>query len=83
MKRDSPRGSNIPISFHHLCGSPKCSNYKSGKERCNFRRAVIPKHTPKISHLFFVEDNILFCKSNVVEWRRLMQILGIYENASG
>jgi hypothetical protein len=38
---------------------------------------------PKISHLFFVDDNILFCKSNAVEWRRLMQILGIYENASG
>jgi hypothetical protein len=38
---------------------------------------------PKISHLFFTDDSILFSKSNAVEWRRLMKILSIYEKASG
>jgi hypothetical protein len=24
---------------------------------------------PRLSHIFFADDNVLFCKSNVVEWR--------------
>ncbi|XP_062155084.1 uncharacterized protein LOC133863105 [Alnus glutinosa] len=38
---------------------------------------------PKISHLFFANDCIIFCKSNSVEWRRVLRILGIFEAGSG
>jgi hypothetical protein len=41
----------------------------------------VPKG-PKLSHLFFADDSLLFCKANSVEWRRLTKLLEEYEIAS-
>jgi hypothetical protein len=41
------------------------------------------KDGPRLSHLFFADDNLLFCKANSVEWRRLTKLLEEYEAASG
>lgn len=41
------------------------------------------KKGPRLIHLFFADDNYLFCTSNSVEWQRLTKLLEEYEIASG
>jgi hypothetical protein len=36
-----------------------------------------------VSHLFFVDDCLLFCKANLFQWLRIQEILQLYEHASG
>jgi hypothetical protein len=37
----------------------------------------------KISHLFFTDDSLLFCRSTITQWDQLTSILHSYEKASG
>ncbi|XP_059451233.1 uncharacterized protein LOC132182041 [Corylus avellana] len=37
----------------------------------------------RISHIFFVDDSLLFCKASMVEWHSLTEVLRRYELASG
>jgi hypothetical protein len=46
-------------------------------------RVPTSKNGSRLSHLFFANDNLLFCKANLVEWRRLSRILEKYEVVSG
>lgn len=38
---------------------------------------------PKITHLFFTDDYLLFCYSTLVECEKIQELLVIYEVASG
>ena len=44
--------------------------------------ATSPKG-PRISHLFFVDDSLLFYGATPSKWHRLVEILEVYEKATG
>lgn len=41
------------------------------------------KGSPNINHIFFADDNIVFCRANTMEWREIQSLLDIYEEALG
>ena len=41
------------------------------------------RYGPKVSHLFFADDSLVFCKADVGECRKTKEISGWYEEASG
>ena len=38
---------------------------------------------PKVSHLFFADDNLIFSQATVVESTEILRILKVYEDSSG
>ncbi|XP_042939392.1 uncharacterized protein LOC122274417 [Carya illinoinensis] len=56
--------------------------HKAGEDRL-INGVPIGKSHLRISHLFFADDNLLFCKANVMEWNRMINLLRTYEMAFG
>ena len=44
---------------------------------------LICKRGPKITHLFFADDCLLFCRSTLEECKKIQELLAFYEAASG
>ncbi|GMY39116.1 hypothetical protein FCV25MIE_34360 [Fagus crenata] len=43
----------------------------------------ISRGGPKITHLFFADDSVLFCRASLQECHAVQEVLSIYERASG
>lgn len=44
---------------------------------------AIRRGGPKLSHLFFADDSLIFCTASIEECNALQKILRVYEDASG
>ena len=41
------------------------------------------KRGPKLTHLFFADDSLLFCRANSEECSKVLELLSAYEEVSG
>ena len=49
----------------------------------SIKGVAISRYGPRVSHLFFVDDSVLFCHAIKDECQRVLDILDIYERGMG
>jgi len=49
----------------------------------HIRGVAICRNGPKVSHLFFADDSVLFCNAKKEEFQKILDILAIYERGLG
>ena len=54
------------------------------KEALGLLRGVgVSKQAPSVSHLFFADDSIIFCRATLEECKQVAEVLDTYEKVSG
>ena len=77
------QGDPISPSLFLLCVEGLFAMLRKEEEQGNIRGISICRGVPQISHLFFTDDSIVFCRATVDEGRRIVNVLEDYEVESG
>ena len=75
-------GDLISPYFFSLCAVGLFSMLRKEEEQGNIWGISISREVPQISHLFFADDSIVFCRALVEEGRRILRVLEDYEAKS-
>ena len=79
----TPDGDPISPYIFLLCADGFSSLINDATRNHRISGVSICRGCPKITHLFFTDDSLLFCKANGQECQNLINILQLYEAASG
>ncbi|KAL0004665.1 hypothetical protein SO802_012226 [Lithocarpus litseifolius] len=66
-----------------LCSEGFCGLLDQAVAEKSIEGFSLCKYGPKISHLLFADDSLLFCRARVEDVTKILEILGKYEKASG
>ena len=65
-----------------LCSEGLSALIKKSVDRGEMEGITVCRGAPCLSHLFFTDDSIIFCKATIGECNAIQRILGVYEQAS-
>ena len=66
-----------------LCSEGLDRLIQKATEKGDIQGVSICRNGPKLTHLFFADDSLLFCRANTHECEKVMDILSSYEKVSG
>ena len=66
-----------------LCAEGLSALIKKEVENGRLGGVAACRRGPKISHLFFADDSLIFCRASLEEYDALHRVLRVYECASG
>ena len=83
LSRGIHQGDPLSPYLFLLCAEGLSSLIKSSVATGTLEGVAICRNSPKLSHLFFADDSLIFCKASLSECDALQHILLVYEQASG
>jgi hypothetical protein len=82
-QRGLRQGNPISPYLFLLCSEVLSSLLTKANEVGTLTGVPSSRRGPSISHLFFADDSLLFCRSTLPQWNSLTRVLRCYEEASG
>ena len=77
------QGDSLSPYLFLLCAEGLLALIKATVCNGSMEGIAICRGGPKLSHLFFADDSLIFCKASLVECDSMQKVLGVYERASG
>nr|XP_027067776.1 uncharacterized protein LOC113693433 [Coffea arabica] len=77
------QGDHLSPYLFLLCSEGLSNLLKRAEDGKKITRMTISRRGPSISHLFFADDSLIFCKAESSQAKELMYLLKRYEEGSG